>query len=70
MLTMTAGERTVKLKAGANTALVSGEPVGIDEPAFTDKGYIYVPLEFIVESFGATMTWNKNTNTISIETAP
>ncbi|MCG8400916.1 MAG: copper amine oxidase N-terminal domain-containing protein [Firmicutes bacterium] len=70
IITLTAGEREVKLKTGAHTALVNGEPVEINEPVFTDKGYIYVPLEFVAEFLGAAMTWNEVTNTVSIDTAP
>lgn len=66
IVTMTAGENTVKLKIGSATALVNGEPVEMDVKAEIQSGRTYVPLRFISTSLGASVDWDSETRTVSI----
>ena len=66
IVTMKAGENTVKLKIGSATALVSGEPVEMDVKAEIQNGRTYVPLRFISTFLGAGVEWDSETRTVTI----
>lgn len=58
----------VILKVGDRTATVNGKPVKLDVPATSINGSVFVPAQFVADSLGARVNWNKNTRTVYINT--
>lgn len=48
----------IYLTIGSTEARVNGEPVTLDQPAVIWEGRTFVPLRFVVETFGATVEWD------------
>ena len=63
---------TVKLAVGEPKALINGAPYYIDgsdnttAPYITDADRTMVPMRFIAEAFGAYVTWDGETKTVTI----
>ena len=38
----------------------------LDAPAFIEDGRTYLPVRFVAENLGATVTWNGDTQTVTI----
>ncbi|WP_088104344.1 stalk domain-containing protein [Halalkalibacter urbisdiaboli] len=64
-VTATKGSTTVFLKIGSTTTKVNGSTVTIDVPAKITNGRTLVPLRFVSESLGATVTWDGQVATIA-----
>ena len=64
---ITKGKSVIELAVGAKQVKVSGKTVQIDSPVQIINSRIYVPLRFIGESLGATVSWDKKANTASIK---
>lgn len=62
----TKGDISIILVIGDSHAMVNGEKVAIDEPPTIENNYTLVPVRFISEVIGANVTWEKNNNTIII----
>jgi len=62
------GNRLVKLKMGSHTAWVNGASVQLETPPVTMAGRTMVPLRFLSEALGATVTWDSNARTVAINT--
>lgn len=58
--------RTVSLTIGSTQATVDGQPVTIDVAPFIVGARTMVPLRFIAQSLGASVDWNNNTSTVTI----
>lgn len=65
-VTAVKGDTTIKLTLGSNTAYKNGTPITLDVPAKAVNGRTIVPVRFISESFGATVTWDQATQTVII----
>lgn len=64
MITMTKGDKTVKLWIDASEADINGEKVVIDSAKpviYNDR--TYVPLRFVANAFDMTVNWNEKTST-------
>ncbi|PZD94710.1 hypothetical protein DNH61_17320 [Paenibacillus sambharensis] len=61
------GRTTVTLRVGSSTAVINGKSVKLSAPAEVIGGSAMVPLRFISEAFGADISWNAKTRTITIE---
>lgn len=61
--------RSVHLTLGSNTATINGQPIHMDVAPFTVAGRTEVPLRFVAQALGATVNWNGNTQTVSINAA-
>lgn len=57
---------TIALTIGQEVALVNGRPVNLDVPARIIEGRTLVPLRFLSENLGETVTWDGNARTIKI----
>ena len=57
----------IKLSIGNVIATIDGEEIVLDYPPFILNGRTFVPVRFIAESFGATVEWVKETETIVIQ---
>ncbi len=65
-VTITKGEIVIEIIIGAETALVNGEEVVLDSPAFLQDSRTYTPIRFISEALGATVEWIEETETVII----
>lgn len=64
LITMTKGDKTVKLWIGSSEAYVNGEKVVIESAKpviYNDR--TYVPLRFVANAFDMTVNWNEKTST-------
>lgn len=68
VITATRGNTTVKITIGSSNATVNGQTKAMDAAAFIDKasGRTMVPLRFVGEAFGGTVTYDPATTAISI----
>lgn len=62
------GNKTVRLRIGANTVQVDDRNVDLDVPAQMIGGRTMVPIRFISETLGAQVGWNDNAELVSITT--
>lgn len=65
-VTIIRNDITIRLWKGKNTAKVNTDEKKLDSPPIIVKGRTYVPLRFISEPFGAVVSWDKATKTITI----
>lgn len=54
--------KTIDLTLGSNIAVVDGKQVKMDTPAKAVKGRTYVPLRFVSENLGETVSWDQAAN--------
>ncbi|MCD4712726.1 MAG: copper amine oxidase N-terminal domain-containing protein [Clostridiales bacterium] len=66
-VTIVKGDTTIILSIGSNVALVNGETVELDSQSEITNSRTYVPIRFIAETFGLTVDWDAETETIDIE---
>jgi len=57
---------SIVIYIGQAFALVNGEPVQLDAPAFIQNGRTYLPVRFISENLGAVVTWDDTAKTVTI----
>lgn len=60
------GDTQIEIYIGQSFALVNGNPMELEAPAYIVNGRTYLPLRFVAENLGATVTWNDATKTITI----
>ncbi len=65
-VTVTLGDHTVALWIASRQALVDGVPVELDVPALIMSSRTFVPLRFVTENLGCTVTWDPVTRTVTI----
>ncbi|NMA14339.1 MAG: copper amine oxidase N-terminal domain-containing protein, partial [Clostridia bacterium] len=65
-ITYQTSQGMVELVIGANTAKIGTETVQLDAPAQIKNGRTVVPLRFVGESLGASVTWHNETKTVEI----
>jgi hypothetical protein len=58
---------TITLHIGDHTAMVNGQAVNLDQPAMLSEGTTLVPLRFMSETFGASVQWDQNSQTVNIQ---
>lgn len=56
----------VEITIGSEKAMVNGEEVELDSPAFIENGRTYTPIRFISEALGANVNWNGATEQVVI----
>ncbi|MDW7661106.1 MAG: copper amine oxidase N-terminal domain-containing protein [Bacillota bacterium] len=66
-VTIVKGDTTIILSIGSNVAIVNGETVELDSQSEITNSRTYVPIRFIAETFGLTVDWDAETETIDIE---
>lgn len=62
----TAHGRTVSLTIGSTQAVVNGHPATLDVAPFVVGARTLVPLRFVAQSLGASVSWNDSTSTVTI----
>ncbi len=58
-ITVTKGDAFLEIFIGRAFALVNGEQIAIDTPAFIENDRAYLPLRFIAEQLGADVAWDQ-----------
>lgn len=67
---LTNGRKRIVFTIGSNLALADGKKVEVDNEAFIQSGRTYLPLRFIGESFGESVSYDENTHTAIIGRLP
>lgn len=65
-VTIVKDDTTIVIYIGQVFALVNGNPVQLDAPAFIANSRTYLPIRFVAENLGATVTWDAETQTVTI----
>jgi len=66
IVTITSGQRVIQLQIGSLIALVGTEVVSLTAAPMLSQGRTLVPLRFISESLGATVTWDGVLQTVTM----
>ena len=70
IVTLSLGERVIQVQIGSLMAVVDKSVVAMDAaPMLSQQGYTLVPLRFISESLGATVTWDPVLKTVTVALA-
>ncbi|MFP4248606.1 MAG: copper amine oxidase N-terminal domain-containing protein [Armatimonadota bacterium] len=64
-ITITRRNTTVNLRPDSTAALLDGEAIVLDEPPVLLAGVTYVPARFVVESFGASIDYDRRILTLT-----
>lgn len=64
------GDVQIELTVDSSTAYINGRAVTLDKPAKVINGRTFVPLRFVGEAFGATVSWLADSDTVAIITRP
>lgn len=67
-ITVSKGGSSAVLKIGDTAIQVNGQTKTLDIPPQIKDGQTFVPLNFIVEAFGATLDWNEEKQYATVET--
>ena len=60
---------TIEIYIDSDKALVNGEIVELDSPAFIENDRTYTPVRFIAETLGVTVDWDEETRQVIITKA-
>ncbi|MBR4891129.1 MAG: cell wall hydrolase [Clostridia bacterium] len=63
---ITKGNTSITLKNNSKKAIVNGKTVNLDTASGIFHDRLFVPVRFVAESFGAKVSWDKNTYTVNI----
>ena len=64
--TLKTADTEIKITVGAAEAIVNGQAVKLDSPAFIENSRTYMPVRFVAETLGATVAWDAATSTATI----
>ncbi|WII38259.1 stalk domain-containing protein [Paenibacillus thiaminolyticus] len=64
------GEKSVLLQLNQKTAKVDGQAVALSMAPLAKAGTTYIPLSFFGKQFGAKVSWDAATKTVSIQSPP
>ena len=65
-VTITKGDMTIVIYIGQGFALVNGDPVELDCPAYIANSRTYLPVRFVSENLGAEVTWGGADGSVTI----
>ncbi|MCM3747687.1 stalk domain-containing protein [Paenibacillus pasadenensis] len=60
-------KRSIELRLGSAQALLDGRPVKLGQAPIQSSGTVLVPLSFFSTAFGAQVSWNGASKTVSIQ---
>lgn len=69
-VTITLGDRTLKLDLEKGTAELNGQPLQVDVPPAIEGGRTVIPLRLVMEAFGLKVTWLEKGKVIVITQEP
>lgn len=64
--TLKTADTELRITVGAAEAIVNGQAVTLDSPAFIESDRTYMPVRFVAETLGAAVTWDGATSTATI----
>ena len=64
--TVKTADTEIRISVSADSATVNGERITLDTPAFIENDRAYMPVRFIAEALGATVSWDGTTSTATI----
>ena len=67
-VTITKNDIIIVITIGAETAIVNGETILLDYPAFIENDRTFTPIRFIAEKLGASVDWVPESQDIVIKT--
>ena len=67
VVTITKDEIVIVITIDAEIAVVNGEEVKLDSPAFIENDRTYTPIRFISENLGAEVAWDEATQNVTIK---
>ena len=70
VITLTHKIHTIQLQVGSNVALIDSTFKKLDVPPKIMNGRTFVPIRFISETFGAEVSWDGGTKTVTIVYKP
>ena len=62
----TPDNRTISLQPGIRSAAINGKLTRLDQPPVLDGGRVLVPLRFVSEALGATVSWDAPRLTVAV----
>ena len=65
-VTIAKGNTTIVIYINQPFAKVNSKPVLLDTPAFIEYNRTYLPLRFVAENLGANITWDAETQKVTI----
>lgn len=65
-VTVTRGNRVIKLQNGSEIAYVDGQEITLAVPPQIINNHTMVPVRFISEALGAQVFWDQNSQTVLI----
>lgn len=65
-ITMTRAGKTVVMVLGSTVAMVDGKPVKMDVAPYADQNRTYIPVRYVSEFFGQTVSWDQNSRRVDI----
>ncbi|MBX6395394.1 MAG: copper amine oxidase N-terminal domain-containing protein, partial [Alicyclobacillaceae bacterium] len=66
-VTIFKGNSIVKMTVGSNTMIVNGVAVQMDvAPELYNDGRVMLPIRWIGQALGAELSWDQNTQTVTI----
>lgn len=68
-VTATKGGTTLTYTLGSATARLNGQPFTLSVPGQLSQGYSMIPLRFVSEALGSTVTWEASTGSVLISSA-
>lgn len=63
------GEDSVRIKIGSDNAFVNNKVKELSAAPYIDSGTTMVPVRFVSEALGATVTWDNESQSVKIDTA-
>lgn len=66
-VTIYTDNNNIKLKLGSSIAYVNNNSQALDSPPYLYNDRTFVPLRFLVENLDATITWDEENQTVTIE---
>ena len=64
---ITKDANVITLQLESNIAIVNGASVSLDVIPTIDNGRVLIPIRFIAESLGLTVTWNSESKTVEVD---
>lgn len=65
-IVITRAGRTVLMTLGSNVALVDNKAVEMDAAPYADQNRTYIPVRYISEFFGQTVTWDQSQRRVDV----
>ena len=60
---------SIQLKVGSNEVTINGEKEKIEVPAMINKERIFVPIRFVMETYGLEVKWDQTSKTVQLQSS-